>query len=128
MNDSVTTRDIFESVNRAADRRAGRSTNPLVREALGSFNRKGTFTECHDQLSGKILAEVAKLFKANGIDVRLQDHVEVMAVTPVGTVIEVRREGGKYFAVSKSADSSSTYFDGIVESLEDVSRVMDVSR
>jgi len=113
----VSIKEIYESLNTAQERRAGRIENPLVREAMGAFDRKGLFSECHETLSKKILSEVARTLKTLGLDVRLQDAVEVMAVTPGGCVVEVRRDGDRYTGLNRTEDNSRVYWEGEVKDL-----------
>lgn len=124
----VSTQEIYESLNAAQERRAGRIESPLLREAMGSFNRKGLFRECHETLSKKILDEVARTLKGLGLDVRLQDAVEVMALTPGGCVVEVRRDGDRYTGLNRTADNSRVYWQGEVTDLSQLESVVKAGR
>jgi hypothetical protein len=128
MADSVSTKEIYESLNKAQEARAGRIENPLLREAMGVFNRKGLFSECHEILSGKILGEVARALTGLGVDVRFQDSVEVLAMTPGGNVIEIRRDGDRYIGLNRNANNSKIYWEGEVEGLNQLESIVKLSR
>lgn len=127
-DNEITTQDIYEGLNAAADRRAGRIADPLLREAMGTFNRKGLFSECHETLSNKILDEVARRLKGLGLDVRIQDSVEVCAYSPGGCVVEIRREGDSYQGKNRSEDGSKVYWEGTVRDLSHVEEIVKAGR
>lgn len=127
-DESVTTQEIYEGLNTAAERRAGRIADPLLREAMGAFKRKGLFAECHEALSGKILDEVARRLTGMGLDVRIQDSVEVCAYTPGGCVVEIRREGDAYQGKNRSEDGSRIYWEGEVKDLAQVEQLVRAGR
>jgi hypothetical protein len=124
----ISTKEIYESLNIAQERRAGRIESPLLREAMGAFNRKSLFSECHETLSNKILSEVARTLKSFGLDVRFQDSVEVMALTPGGCVVEVRRDGNRYTGLNRTADNSRIYWEGEVKDLAQLESVVQAGR
>jgi len=128
MADQVSTKEIYEGLNQAQERRAGRIESPLLRETMGAFNRKGLFSECHETLSKKILDEVARTLTGLGLDVRLQDAVEVMALTPGGCVVEIRREGDRYMGLNRTADNSKVYWEGEVKGLNQLESVAHAGR
>lgn len=127
-DEPVTTQDIYEGLNSAADRRAGRIADPLLREAMGAFKRKGLFSECHEALSTKILDEVARRLTSMGLDVRIKDAVEVCAYSPGGCVVEIRRDGDSYQGKNRSEDGSKVYWEGQVRDLDQVEEVARAGR
>ena len=128
MAENISTKEIYESLNAAQERRAGRIENPLLREAMGAFDRKSLFHECHDTLSKKILEEVARTLKGLGLDVRFQDSVEVMALTPGGCVVEIRRDGDRYTGLNRTQDNSRVYWEGEIKNLVQLESVVRVGR
>lgn len=122
------TREMHENLQRVAERHVGRLEDPIKREALGSFDRKALFSECHEILSTKILSEVARQLTSLGLDVRIQDAVEVMALTPGNCVVEIRREGDTYRGLNRSANGNTKYWEGEVCSFDDLKKIANAGR
>lgn len=127
VRDTQDIHDIRQKTDRILQEKAGKREDPLIREGIASFDRSKVFSECHNQLSSKILSEVKRVWVEAEVDVRLQDSIEVVGKTPFGHTVSIRRENNIYKGLNIGPDEN-VYYDDVVESLSDVIKVLQFGR